>query len=201
MNNLAEKLPPLMSVPDYLAWPGDGRGTRFELVEGELRAMAPASTTHGIVLGNLSASLHGHLRSVRPGCRVVAQPGIRPHVRAEWNFRIPDLGVTCGPDLPGQTSVADPLLLIEILSPSNAQETRGNLAYYATLPSLREIVVVHSTRARVELLARGVNDHWPLDATMIEGLDGSLTLASVGLSVPLSDIYAGTYLTTGGAPA
>jgi hypothetical protein len=55
----ARKLPPLMTVDDFLAWPGDGTATRYELVDGVLRAMAPTTNAHGIIQSNPSS-----LRSV-----------------------------------------------------------------------------------------------------------------------------------------
>ena len=32
MSTAPAKLPPLMTVADFLDWPGDGTGTRYELV-------------------------------------------------------------------------------------------------------------------------------------------------------------------------
>ena len=53
MADAARKLPPLMTVAEFLEWPGDGTGTRYELVDGVLRAMAPASDNHGTIQTNL----------------------------------------------------------------------------------------------------------------------------------------------------
>ena len=39
----ARKLPPMMTVDDFLCWEGDGTDTRYELVDGVLRAMSPAT--------------------------------------------------------------------------------------------------------------------------------------------------------------
>jgi len=36
-----------VTVPDFLAWEGDGSARKFQLVDGELRAMSPAHITHG----------------------------------------------------------------------------------------------------------------------------------------------------------
>jgi Uma2 family endonuclease len=44
---LPKLAPSRMTVSEFLAWPGDDSGARFELVDGEPRAMAPASGTHG----------------------------------------------------------------------------------------------------------------------------------------------------------
>jgi hypothetical protein len=43
------------------------------------------------------------------------------------NVRVPDLGVTCSPLLFGQATLPEPVLLIEILSPSNQAKTWSNV--------------------------------------------------------------------------
>jgi Uma2 family endonuclease len=126
-------------------------------------------------------------------CRVVSEPGIATRVRANTNLRVPDLGVTCTPDAPGQQMLPDPILLIEILSPGNASDTWDNVWSYATIPSVREIVVVHSTRVAAELVRRGPDGHWPEEPEAI-GPDGALRLESIDFTCPLRHIYAQTHL-------
>ena len=193
MMSAVPKLPPLMDVADFIDWPGDGLGTRFELIDGVLRAMAPGSDTHGTIVGNLCGLIGWHLTETRPGHRGVVMPGIQPRVRAEWNFRIPDLGVTCTPNRPGEIFTPDPVLLIEVLSPSNASETYESVRAYATLPSVQEILVVHSTRLEAELLRRDASGHWPANATILTA-GSTLRLDSIGTSLAIADIYAGTHL-------
>lgn len=114
-------------------------------------------------------------------------------MRAEWNFRIPDLGVTCQPNRPGEVMTPEPIVLIEVLSLGNANETYENVRAYATLPTLREIAVAHSTaRMRVELLARDAAGNWPADPVVVDG--PSVTLASIGAELPFAEIYLGTHL-------
>ena len=87
----------------------------------------------------------------------------------------------------------DPVLLIEILSPGNASDTWDNVWSYATIPSVREIAVVHSTRVLVELLRRGLDASWPEEPEEI-GPGDALRLESIGFSCPLPDVYAQTHL-------
>jgi Uma2 family endonuclease len=187
-------LPPKMDVTDFLGWTGDGTGTRYELVDGVLRAMAPASDAHNTIISRLVVLITRHLDAKRPGCRVVTSPGIQPRVRSEWNFRIPDLGVTCTQNQKGDVMTPDPILLVEVLSPGNATETWDNVMAYTTLPSVQEILIVHSTRIKAELLRRDAQGHWPANPELIEA--GALVaLASIEAELPLNDVYTGTYLT------
>ena len=191
-------IPTRMTVDEFLALPGDGAGTIYELVNGEVRAQDAASDTHGTMQSNLIALIRRHLRANRPGCRVVTAPGVRPRLLAKWNHRIPELGVTCVPNRAGVRAIPDPILLIEILSPSNYEETWSNIPLYASLPSVAEILIVDSTKVAAELLRRGSDGSWPQEPDPIAPND-TIHLASIGLDIPLAEVYTDTYLAeTGG---
>jgi Uma2 family endonuclease len=130
-----------MTVEGFLKWdPDDGR--RYELVDGEPRAMAPASTLHGFLQNELGRLIGNHLLDRASGCEVLANPGVIPRLLSEHNVRIPDLAVTCTPLAAGQATLADPVLLIEILSPNNQAKTWTNVWAYTSIPSVQEILVL-----------------------------------------------------------
>jgi len=193
MPGTLRKPPAHMTVSDFLDWPGDGSGRKFQLVDGELRAMSPGSATHGTIQANLGRLIGNSLVESKTRCRIVTVPGVMTRIRSNINLRVPDLGVTCTPDAPGQQAMPDPLLLIEILSPGNSSDTWDNVWSYATIPSVREIEVVHSTRVLAELLRRGADSHWPEEPEEI-GPDGTLRLESIAFACPLHDVYAQTHL-------
>ncbi|MEW5962884.1 MAG: Uma2 family endonuclease [Pseudomonadota bacterium] len=193
MTGTATKLPPLLTVADFLDWPGDGTGTRYELVDGVLRAMAPGSDVHNTIVANLSGVIWQHLRRNRPGCRLVTSMGVQPRVRAEWNYRVPDLGVTCTEARLGDIFTPDPIVLVEVLSPGNANDTYENVRAYATLPSVSEILIVHSTRVAAELLRRDGAGNWPANPEPI-GPGGVIRVASIGQELAIGDVYVGTHL-------
>lgn len=193
MSTAAQKLPRRMTVPEFLAWPGDGTGQIYELVEGELRAQDSASDAHGTIQGRVVYLLTGHLDKTRPSCRVVAAPGIQPHLRANWNYRIPEIAVTCTPNRPDVHKTPDPILVIEVLSPSNASDTWSNVALFSTLPSVAEILVIESERMGAHLLRRLPDGSWPPDAEAVEGR-GTLRLESIDMHMALSEVYRGTHL-------
>lgn len=181
-----------MTVAEFLDWDGDS-GARYELVDGQPRAMAPASIIHGILQSTLARLLGNHLAARPGGCQVVTAPGIQPRVRSDHNLRIPDLGVTCGLDEPGLRTLPDPLLLIEILSPSNEAETWQNVWAYTTLPSVTEILVLRTSAIAADLLRRQPDGSWPESPQRIAG-DDALTLESIGYHASLSELYAATHL-------
>jgi len=114
-------------------------------------------------------------------------------IRSNINLRVPDVAISCTPPSPGEQTLPDPILLIEILSPGNASDTWDNVWSYTTIPSVREIVIVHSTRVLAELLRRGADNNWPEEPEEI-GSDGTLRLESVAFSCPLRAAYAQTHL-------
>ena len=182
------KLPIYMSVADFLDWePGDG--LRYELADGEPRAMAPAGTIHAYLQNELGRRIGNHLRERGGVCEALANPGVTPHLLSAHNVRIPDLGVTCSPLAPGQT-LTDPVLLIEILSPSNQAKTWSNVWAYTSIPTVQEILVLHSTRMQAELLRRTQTGGWPEEPEQITG--GELLLASIDFRVAMTDLYART---------
>jgi hypothetical protein len=155
-----------MTVDEFIAWVGDGR---WQLVDGEPRAMAPANATHGIIQANVAYTLTRHLRDAGSPCRAVTEPAIVPRVRARSNMRVPDVAVTCSRIDAGQLALPDPLLVVEILSPSNESETWENVWTYVSIPSVQEILVLRSAfnRGRCAAathgrhVARGADPDWP----------------------------------------
>ena len=116
-----------MTAAEFLSWPGDGSGRKFQLVDGVVVAQSPASTTHGTLQSNLDRLVGGHLDRQDGPCRSVVEPAVAVRLSAGHNRRVPDLGVTCAPDARGDVDLPDPILLIEILSPGNRDETWRNV--------------------------------------------------------------------------
>jgi Uma2 family endonuclease len=185
------KIPVRMTVSEFLKWDSDD-GRRYELVDGEPRAMAPASTIHGFLKNELGSLIGNHLRDTASGCEVVANPGIVPRLLSEHNVRIPDLAVTCSPLMVGQATLSDPVLLIEILSPSNQAKTWTNVWAHASILSLQEILVLRADRIAAELLRRSPQGEWPDRPITIT--EGDLVMESIGFRVALADLYARTSL-------
>ena len=113
-------------------------------------------------------------------------------MRANENFRIPDLAVTCTRYETEEYDVSDPVLIVEILSPSNRAETWQNIWSFTTIPTLREILILSSTAIHAELLRRGSDGNWPAEPALID--DGDLVLDSIDYTVQLAEIYRTTRL-------
>jgi len=172
----------IMTVDEFLAW-DDGTDTRYELVWGEPVAMAPPADAHAILAAAIAGEFHARLR--RP-CRARVEAGIRIPNRNDMWFQA-DVAVSCAPasDKPG---TADPVIIVEVLSPSTADYDRGTkLPLYRQIPSVQEILIIDSTRRRAELWHRE-GDSWRVQD--IIG-DGALRFHALDVEIALADVYEG----------
>jgi Uma2 family endonuclease len=180
-----------MTLDEFLAWePPDVTGATSQVIDGEPVAMVRGSLPRGEILSEAGALLGNHLMGREP-CRAVMEPGIVPRFRADVNFRIADLEMKCEPLHPDQM-IHQPVLLVEILTPSNETEIDANIWAFTTTPSIQEILSVHSIRIAASRLRRNLDGSWPAAPTAIGPAD-TLVLESIGFSVPLRTCYRTTF--------
>ncbi len=195
MSHAAEAAIPPMTIEAFRAW-ADRQPGRWELVDGQPRAMAPASVTHGLIQARAAYLLTRHLLDSGSPCLVATEAPVIPATLRRHNVRVPDLAVTCATVTADRWDLAAPTVILEILSPSNARATRDNLWASMTLPSLREILLLDATALRGELLARDAGGAWPEDAALL-GPGDAVHLASIGFAAPFAAFYAGTAFRSG----
>ena len=70
---------------------------------------------------------------------------------------------------------------------------RLNVWAYTTIPSVREILWLRSSRIEAELLRRDLDGNWPTDPVILAA-DVVLTLDSIGFTAPLAALYRTTDL-------
>jgi Uma2 family endonuclease len=196
---LAARMTPLVTVDTFLALSLDG-DARHELIDGEIVAQAHPSPAHSTLQGALARHIGNALdaRNRRSGtwCRVLPEAGIRPYFDPTHNYRVADLAVTCEPFDPLAPYTTAPILLIEILSPTEEAKQRAKLHVYAGMPSVREILFLDSLSIRAELHRRDAEGRWPERPAVLVG-DDALALETVGLEMPLSILYQGLALPVG----
>ena len=183
----ANQLPAGMTVAEFLAW-NSRDGDRWELIDGTPRAMAPAAPRHGAIQAEAARLLGNHLADTRPAGRAIIEPGLQPRVRANLNVRVPDLAVSCSAWDADERLLSEPRVLIEILSPSNRADTWANVWSYVTIPSVQEILVLHTMEIRADLLRRNENGTWP-DNPQTLTVGDTLTLETIGFGVPIDALY------------
>ena len=161
---------------------------KHEYDAGWVIAMAGASRRHNLIAVNLLSAFHLGLKD-RP-CEVYGGD-MRVEVEATGLYTYPDVTITCdGPRFgdPEFDTLLNPTVIVEVLSPSTESRDRGRkFAHYRRLESLREYVLVSQERVLVERFTRQ-GDEWVL--TEFGRDDDLLRLASVGVEIPVREIYA-----------
>ena len=161
---------------------------RSEFYRGEMFAMAGTSREHSLIVGNLVSALVTQFKG--RNCEVYPTD-MRVKVSASGLYTYPDVVIVCGqPEFEDAEvdTLLNPMVLIEVLSPSTESYDRGaKSAQYRRLPSLREYMLIAQDRPQVEVYIRQDNGDWLLREA--SDLDSSVTLSSVSVSLPLSEIY------------
>ena len=132
------------TLNEFRAW-HERQPETWEFIDGALRLMAPGSKAHTLIKTNVARLLGNALD--RTGCRALVDGAI---VEVHGSSLIPDIVVTCT-DLDFSTPrVDEPVIIVEILSPSNEQDDTGRkLALYLEIPTLRHYVVIHQDRRQI----------------------------------------------------
>lgn len=182
-----------MTVEEFLAWDGGGHVGKLELVEGVVRAMAPASAAHSIIQGNIITAINNHLRSTNSACRAGTEAPIVPPLRKRLNARAPDVSVTCSPPAPDGTFV-NPVLIVEVMSPGNEKDTWDSIQALAGLQSLKEVAVVYSTRMEVQIFRRDAMGEWINEPEAVTAKEAYVSLRSIGLELAVAEIFRGSQL-------
>ncbi len=161
--------------------------TRHEYLDGEIYAMAGGTPDHAALAGAVLSILRSRLPR---GCRVFTSD-LRVRVAQTGLSTYPDGAVICGKTARAADdpiAVVNPLLLIEVTSPSTEDYDRGEkLRNYEQLPSLREVLIISHREPRVTLVRRQEKDEWT-SSDLRSGQ--SIDLVSVGSSISVDDIYA-----------
>jgi Uma2 family endonuclease len=179
---MAKSAAKLVTVDEFLRWDsGDDR--RYQLIRGAIVMMAPPARRHGVLAARLAQALGAWLK---PPCEVQSQAGILLEGRAH-DFYVADLAVSCAPT-GDELWCPEPLLVVEILPPSTADEVRHEkLPSYRQIASSRDIALV----ARDDVLI----EHWkrPKEAWSRELLRAGDVLRLVGLPIELAldELYSG----------
>ena len=170
---------------------GGDRQTRRELQRAVLGDFAKPSYKHQSFEPGKVVAAGGELRHrLRERNYVVYSSDQRVKVDATGLYTYPDVTVICDQpqfDDNQQDTLLNPLVLLEVLSPTTADYDRGGkFKQYRGLPSLQEYVLISQDQPFIEHFVRDC-DRWVL--TEIDSLNRALDLPSLGCELPLSEIY------------
>ncbi|MEJ7595749.1 MAG: Uma2 family endonuclease [Planctomycetaceae bacterium] len=174
-----------MTEAEYISWERQ-QPERHEYWRGEVFCQAGGTRRHSLVgtntAGAVSQLLKGH------DCQAHGSD-MRVHIEATGYHAYPDVSVVC-PPIEGDEDdeISNPVLVVEVLSPSTADFDRGGkFGHYRQIPSLQEYLVLWQDEPRAEQHTRTEDGLWLLREVV--GIDQTLQLASLNKQLALRDVY------------
>ena len=160
---------------------------RSEFWNGRMYAMSGAREEHNTVTVNAGFSLHQQLLD-RPCRTYVLDMKVRI---AGGLYTYPDIVVVCGKRQffdSTKDAILNPVLIIEVLSPSTESYDRGKkFELYRDISSLREYLLLAADRVHGELFTRPPDGKWFL--TEFKNLDDTIEIISCDCRLKLSEVY------------
>lgn len=192
-----------MTFEEYLEWEAL-QDEKWELVDGypvrrsdrwsydPATGMAGATRAHNRIVANLIR----HLGNRLAGGPCTPLPSDIKLRSGKGNARYPDVTADCGSARNDSLLVAEPRVLFEVLSASNTFLQQVQLLDdYQSTDAVKQIAWIEQDQMAVILWSREGNG-WRRDTA--EAAEGVLDLISIGVSLPLNEVYEG--LEFGAAP-
>lgn len=165
---------------------------RHELIDGRLRALDGESDAHSAIVVNVHGVMWQQLRGTRCQAR---ESGLRIRFGRHSNYGYADALIfrdepQFDPLAPKTTTLLNPRVLFEVLSEETEAYDRGRkFEAYREIPSFEEYVLVSQDRPSIDVFRRTSSGLWQMQPYC--GLDTSAQLLTVGIELPLADVYAG----------
>ena len=134
-----------LDVDAFLRW-AEGREGRWELRDGRPVLMAPERAAHALTKYAAQKALESAVIAARLPCRMFPD-GMTVRISARTAFE-PDALVVCPSRLDLHTmEIPNPIVVVEVLSPSTAADDHGiKLDGYFSLPSLEHYLIIDPDR-------------------------------------------------------
>ncbi len=146
-----------VTVEDYLA-SEESSPVRREYVDGRVFAMTGVTRRHNVIAGNIHSILRAHVRG--GPCRAYVSD-VKARVKTANSFYYPDVMVACDQHDDRSLFTSSPVLIVEVLSRSTATiDRREKVLAYRQIESLREYLIVHQRKKRVELHCKNDQGGW-----------------------------------------
>jgi Uma2 family endonuclease len=160
---------------------------KHEFIDGRVYAMSGGSMNHQRIGRNFSNEAGQGLKG--KGCEPSNSDFLLriPLIDHKESFYYPDGMIICTP-VPGDAQYTDsPTVILEVLSPSTRRTDEvQKFRAYLTIPSLQVYLLAETEEPTIRIYRRQGDQ---FIATALSGLDATLDLPEVGLSIPLSEIY------------
>ncbi|CAO4135603.1 Uma2 family endonuclease [Methylorubrum extorquens] len=173
------------TVTEFIDW-AEGQPGRYELVDGEIVSRPYQCVRRVETKFAAQIALSEALRVIPLSCEMLPG-GLCVPINTQTAFE-PDALVYCGERLaPDAITVPEPVIVIEVISPSTKQVDIGaKLLGYFRLPSLQHYLILDTERRTVIHHRRSTGD---LIETRIAA-SGDLSLDPPGLTLAVASLFA-----------
>jgi len=159
---------------------------KHEYIDGEVYAMAGASTKHNLISSNTLYELKSQLKQNNSFCDVFSSDmKVKVNSDITTSFYYPDVMVCCENNKGDDHYQNTPVIIVEVLS----QSTRKNdyttkMHHYFSIPSLQEYVLIEQDICQVQIYKR--SDDWKSKAYFP---GDEINFESINSTVSVEDIY------------
>lgn len=163
--------------------------TKYEFVDGYLRAMTSPTNRHNIVATNATATFWLKLKG--SSCRAFnSNSMVRIRKKSSTWMYFPDMSIVCDENRQSERFQDNPIVVVEVLSPSTrAYDLDEKLANYLTLRSLQMVLLLEQDQPLAIVFRKSQDGNFVRET--YEGMDQEIRLPFLGISVLLSDLYDG----------
>ncbi|MCU0327254.1 MAG: Uma2 family endonuclease [Spirosomaceae bacterium] len=163
--------------------------TKHEFISNCVISYANFDLSHHLVRGNLAALIWLHLKK---SSNTVFQSNMRIYNVLNDNFMYPDIVVSDGKPTFREDGKMDnltnPVLIIEILSPSTAvYDKTDKFIACKTILTLQEYALISPETPEIEIYRRETQDHWIL--VKENKSENNVTFTSIHFGFRLGEIY------------
>lgn len=178
------------TLEEYLALERESE-VKYEYWDGEIFAMSGGTLAHDLFMCNATNQLTPQLAD--KSCRFFSN-NTQIKVPIAPPYRYADGSVVCGKveveRFNGADLLINPILIIEVLSPSTEAYDRGDkFTYYKSIPSFREYLLIAQHRPHITHYVKGESDKW--DYEEANDLGGKIYLSTIDCVLALGEVYAG----------
>ncbi len=173
-----------LTTDEFLLW-AEGKDGRWELFDGVPAMMSPERSLHAETKAEALVGLRDAISRSGLPCRVYPD-GMAIRIDARTSYE-PDVSVICGKrPHPNALSLDDPIVVVELLSPSTAAIDHGRkLSGYFSLPSVEHYLILDPERRVVIHHKRGQGD--AIETRVLS--EGSATLDPPGFAVAVEALF------------
>ncbi|MEY4519977.1 MAG: hypothetical protein RLZZ499_2577 [Cyanobacteriota bacterium] len=163
---------------------------KSEYRDGEIIPMTGGTTNHNEISGNVYANLKISLQ--KQNYRVY-MADVRLWIPRYRLYTYPDVMLIKEEPIyadQGTTTVTNPVMITEILSPSTQNYDQGDkFTYYRSIPEMKEYILISQQQYHVMQYIKTESGKWLLSEYETE--DAAIQLGSVDLALNLTQIYTG----------